>query len=66
MRVDVDELRVERKIQNVRGVTPAIEHVAVREPHGVHEQFVAHIAIVDEPELLIRRPARGGRQTDPT
>src|SRR4051812_12899147 len=44
----------------------AIEHIAITDAHGIHEQAVAHGAAVYEPELLIRLGARNGRQPDPS
>src|SRR5262249_48643934 len=66
MSVDVDELRIEREIENIGSMTAAVEHIAIGEAHRVHQQPVAYIAVVDEPELLVRLRARGGRQTYPT
>ena len=53
MRVHIHQLRVERQIQHVRRMAAAIEHIAIRDAHGVHQQPVAHAAAVHEPELLI-------------
>ena len=66
MRVDIDELRIERQMQHVGGVPAVVEHVAVAEPYGACEQLVAHAPAVDEPELLVGLRARGGRQGYPT
>ena len=66
VRVDVDELRIERQIQHVGGMAAVVQHVAVGEAHRVHEQPVAHRAAVDEPELLVRLRARARRQADPS
>src|SRR5580698_2900828 len=60
MRVDVDELRVECEVKHVSGVTAAIKHVPIGNTYRVHQQPVAHIPVVHEPELLVRLPARRG------
>ena len=44
---------IDVEVQHVRGLPPGIQHVAIAEPHGVHEQPVAHRAAVDEPELQV-------------
>ena len=66
MRVDVDELRIEGEIKNVGRVTAPVENIAISDTHRVHQQPVPHVALVHEPELLVRLPARRGGQTDPT
>jgi len=65
MGIDVDQFRIEPQVQDVRGMAPVIQDIAVGKPHRVHQQPVAHAAAVDEPELLIRLGARGGRQSRP-
>ncbi len=66
MSVDVDELRVEREVENVGSVPATVQDVAIGDAYRVHQQSIADVAIVDEPELLIRLATRGRRQTDPT
>ena len=45
MRIHVHELRIERQIQHVRGMPPAIEHIAIRQAHGIHQQTIAHARV---------------------
>ena len=66
MGVDVDQLRIEGQVQHVARVPPVIQHVAIGESHGVHQQAVTHTASVDEPELLVRLCARARWQACPT
>ena len=46
-------------------MSATVEHIAVCDPHCIHQQFVANRAPIDEPELLIRLRTRGRRQTHP-
>jgi len=64
--VHVHELRIERQVEHIGGVSAVIQHVPVREPDGVHQQPIAHAAAVDEPELLVRLRARARRQAGPS
>src|ERR1700747_1831718 len=41
VRIDVDQLRIEREIEDVRRVPAVIEHVTVGESDGVHQQPIA-------------------------
>ncbi len=41
------------------------QHIAIAEAHGIHQQPIAHIAAIHKPKLLVRRTARGGRQSEP-
>ena len=65
MRIDVDQRRIDVQVQHVRRLSARIQHVAKAQPHGIHEQAVAHRAAVDEPELQVRGGARRRRRADP-
>ena len=63
--VDIHESGIEREIQDISRMPAVIQHIAIGDPHRVHQQSVAYAASVDEPVLLIRLGPRSGRQADP-
>ncbi|VVE59435.1 hypothetical protein PTE30175_05467 [Pandoraea terrae] len=64
MDVDVDQLRRQIEVDDVGRVAFAMQHVFIRRPHGVREQFVANEPSVHEEELLVGAATAGGRQAD--
>ncbi len=63
--VDVDGSGIDFKKQYEGRMTAVEQHVAIRLPHGMSDQLVAHGTAIHEEILQIGLTAREGRQPDP-